>query len=162
MSSGARRTELVTVRTRFRHWAQRSGYSLLPEYLQAGGRTRVREIVTNKIPRIEHGDWARSWRPPPIPWYAPEDQLSECELRRQLSEAPADVAHFLDGENGMGLHSGVLALDSWAWQVLRFTLWQGRVGATVHAENARRYEVLHLSAPGSAPPTVLQAAAAVG
>ena len=69
---------------------------------------------------------------------------------------------FLDGENGVGLHSGVLALDPWAWQVLRFTLWQGRVGATVHAENARRYEVLHLSAPGSAPPTVLQAAAAVG
>lgn len=48
------------------------------------------------------------------------------------------------------LHTAALAFDPRAWQLLRFTLWHGRVPPD--EPSGERYEVLHLSSPEPAVP----------
>lgn len=51
-----------------------------------------------------------------------------------------------------GLHSYVVALDPYRWELVRFTLWrEAHDAAAARIGNSRSYEVLHLAAPGGTP-----------
>jgi hypothetical protein len=79
----------------------------------------------------------------PVPADADEDGTGlglSSWFGRQTAELQA-----LAGRDGV--HTAALAVDPHHWQAVRFVLWQDDVPPDVEA--TERYEVLHLSAPGT-------------
>jgi len=91
---------ITLVRTHYSHWASRSGYCLLSEYLQKSRAFTFKEIVTRND-RIRSGNtWKDTWRSCGMPWYSPEDHLSECMVHEECYPRRSDLVHFFDGEKG--------------------------------------------------------------
>ena len=95
---------LIVVRTRYDHWAGRSGYSLLSEYLASSCGFEVREIITK---RAKGADTENGCPHYPLPWYSHADQASECELHQVVAGQKECIVHFFDGEKGFYYSSGL-------------------------------------------------------
>lgn len=62
----------------------------------------------------------------------------------------AAVAAWEERAGAAGVHSSVLAVDPWRWEIVRFTLWEAEAEGEAEAGasgDTERYEVLHVSAP---------------
>jgi hypothetical protein len=89
---------------------------------------------------------------------------------RRVSALPADADTHVDGSGpGLaahvdreidalaalagraGVHTAALTLDPRRWELTRFVLWADATAAAGDGEATERYQVLHVSAPGTAP-----------
>jgi hypothetical protein len=107
------------------------------------GESGFAELVRNSgHPTIEH------WLGVAVT-AGPSQHTQPRAASRRITSLPANIEPELDAltelANRPNVHTAALVADPKTWRLLRFALWANDVPAD---EDAERFEVMHLSAPG--------------